>query len=222
MGDAAYLARITANVPPVTDNYPARISSELVGNVGRVPLYAAVMDERDRLARFENSEFISQVWPPEFARATAPYFRYEGLIMDHFTAGDYPPAAPAIVLESVDDVLTNSTLETLPLWLLGTDRDVQRNVQALAALIAERPDVAMEFTIGKLVQRDFAGALRIHEASMSAAHSKASVSNLTLLLYLLAKNGRADEARTLIENIDVQKTPEIRSFVEWFGKKFPR
>ena len=30
MGDAAYLAALTAHVPPVTDNYPSRISNELV------------------------------------------------------------------------------------------------------------------------------------------------------------------------------------------------
>lgn len=50
MGDAPYLAKLTAAIPPVTDNYPLRISNEIPHDAGRVPLYAAVMDERDRLA----------------------------------------------------------------------------------------------------------------------------------------------------------------------------
>ena len=220
MGDATYLAGITANVPPVTDNYPSRISSELVLDPVRVPLYAAVMDERDRLARFTDSAFIKHIWPQELAAHTPPYFRYEGLIKDHFTQGRYPPAAPAFLWDSVDEVLTNSRLETLPLWLLGSDRDVQRNVLRLAQLSAARPDVALELSVGRLAQRDYGGALHILEGSMSAADGKLSVRNLTLLLYLLGKNGKIDEARALIANLDRKNTPAIGHFVDWFETKF--
>jgi spermidine synthase len=220
MGDAAYLARITANVPPVTDNYPARISSELVPDSVQVPLYAAVMDERDRLARFTGSEFIAQVWPREIAARTPPYFRYEGLIKDHFTLGLYPAMDPQFVLESVDEVLANTPLETLPLWLLGTDADIQMNAGRVAPSEAARPDVAFELSLGRLARRDYAGALQILESSMSAAGGKVSAGRLSVLMYLLAKNGRADDARALIANLDLEKTPEIREFVAWFGKKF--
>jgi hypothetical protein len=84
MGDATYLAELTALVPPVTDNYPLRISSALVREPGHVPLYAAVMDENERLGRFEQSTFIDSVWPEELAARTPAYFRYEGLIKEHF------------------------------------------------------------------------------------------------------------------------------------------
>ncbi len=36
MGDAKYLANLTGNVAPVTDNYPLRISSDLVYEPGRI------------------------------------------------------------------------------------------------------------------------------------------------------------------------------------------
>jgi hypothetical protein len=132
MGDAAYLAELTARVPPVTDNYPLRISSTLVRDPGRVPLYAAVMDESERLARFEQSTFVDSVWPEELAARTAPYFRYEGLLKEYFTGGLYPSSDATFLWESIDEVLANSDLETLPLWLLGSDRDVQRNALAFA------------------------------------------------------------------------------------------
>jgi len=221
MGDARYLAGITANVPPVTDNYPARISSELVRNPVRVPLHVAVMDERERLARFTGSAFIAQVWPAEIAARTPPYFRYEGLIKDHFTHGVYQATDPAFLWDSIDEVLVSSTLETLPLWLLGTDRDVQRNAYRLAQQPgAARPDIALELSMGQLAQRDYAVALQILERSISAEGGKSSVEKLNLLLYLLGKNGRTDDARRLIASLDVEKTPALRPVVDWYRAKF--
>jgi hypothetical protein len=220
MGDAAYLAGITANVRPVTDNYPLRISSELVRDPGRVPLYAAVMDETDRVARFTHSEFIERVWPEEIAAQTPPYFRYEGLIKDHFTQGLYPPTDPPFLWESVDEVLANSRLETLPLWLLGTDRDAQRNALRIADQAATRRDVALELALGQLARRDYAGALRTFEHSMPAGGGKISVGDMSLLLYLLAKNGRTDDAHTLLASVDTAQAPAIVSFVDWFETKF--
>jgi len=219
MGDAPYLAGITANVPPVTDNYPLRISSEQVRELGHVPLYAAIMDERERLARFARSDFIEHVWPQELAAQTPAYFRYEGMIKDHFTAGLYPPTDPAFLWESVDDVLANSRLETLPLWLLGTDRDAQRNALRLAELGGARPEVALELALGRLARRDYAGALQTFEGSM-AANGNVSVGDLSLLLYLLAKNGKSDDARALISTLDTKNTPAIGSFLDWFETKF--
>ncbi len=220
MGDAPYLASITANLPPVTDNYPLRISSELVGDPRRVPLYAAVMDERERLARFEHSEFIERVWPRELAAQTLPYFHYEGLIKDHFTAGVYPATDPSVLWESVDDVLTNSRLETLPLWLLGTDRDAQRNALALAERGIVRADVAIELALGRLAQRDYAGALQTFARSMSAADGKLSTGRASLLLYLLARNGKTDDARAFIAALAPKARSDIGDFIDWFETKF--
>ncbi len=221
IGDAPYLANLTANMPPVTDNYPQRISSELVRDPGRVPLYAAVMDEHDRQARFVHSAFIERVWPKDLSTQTPPYFRYDGLIKDHFTQGLYPPAEPAFLWESIDNVLTNSRLETLPLWLLGTDRDAQWNALRLAPQIdAQKPDVMLELALGHLAQRDYAGALQIVERSVAADGGKSSVGTLSLLLYLLGKNGRTDDALALIATLDTKKTPAIGTFIDWFETKF--
>ena len=221
MGDAPYLAQITAGLPPVTDNYPLRISNELVRDAGRVPLYAAVMDERDRLARFTRSAFVEHVWPQELAAQTRPYFRYDGLIEVHFTQGLYPPADPVFVWESLDDVLVHTRLETLPLWLLGTDSIAQRNALRRESLgAAQGLDIALEGAIGRLAQRDYAGALQIVEHSLSDAGGKSSVGTLSLLLYLLGKNGRTDDARALIATLDKRAVPEIGSFIDWFETKF--
>ena len=220
MGDAPYLANLTGNVAPVTDNYPLRISSELVRDPGNVPLYAAVMDETERLARFEQSKFIEQVWPRELMAQTPPYFRYEGLIKEHFTEGLYPPPNASFLWESLDEVLTNSTLETLPLWLLGSDGDAQRNAAELARQGAVKPEVGHEIALGQLAHRDYAGALQTFERSMGAAGGKVSVGGACLLLYLLGKNDKTDNARAVIAGIDPTKMPGLERCVDWFGSKF--
>jgi predicted membrane-bound spermidine synthase len=221
MGDASYLADLTGKIPPVTDNYPLRISSELVRDPGPVPVYATVMDERERLARFQRSDFIGRVWPEGLAARTLPYFRYEGLIGEHFTQGLYPAADQPFLWESIDDVLVNSRLETLPLWLLGSDRDAQRNALA-AAQRGATAETAQELALGQLAQRDYAGALHTFEGSMAAAGGKISVGSGCLLLYLLGKNGRIDEARAVIAGVDQAKAPELGRCVDWFEAKFDR
>jgi spermidine synthase len=220
MGDASYLAGVARKVAPVTDNYPLRISSELVRAPGRVQLYATMMDERDRLDRFMQSDFIARVWPQELAAQTPPYFRYEGLIKDYFTEGVYPPSDPAFLWQSIDDVLANSRLETLPMWLLGTDRDVQRNVLALVPHDATRPDVALQLALGRLALRDYSGALAVFEPSIVAQNGKVSVGSLSLLLYLLGKSGRTDDARTLVATLDGKNDPEIGVLIDWFESRF--
>lgn len=222
MGDASYLADLTARVPPVTDNYPLRISSELVRDQGRVLLYAAVMNERERLARFEHSAFIERVWPRELMAPTPPYFRYDGLIRNQFTEGLYPPSDPTFLWDALDDVLTNSRLETLPLWLLGTDRDVQRNAldRSRRAAVPADPELELELALGRLAQRDYAGALETFEGSMSAAGSRLSAGSASLLLYVLAKNGKTDDARAVIATLDPTERRAIGSFIDWFDAEF--
>ncbi len=103
----------------------------------------------------------------------------------YFTEGVYPPAPPVFLWESVDEVVAHSRLETLPMWLLGTDRDKQRNAQGLAKQSTTRPDVAIELSVGKLAQRDYAGALQILEGSIYTAGDEQSAGRLSLLRYLL-------------------------------------
>jgi spermidine synthase len=218
MADAAELAPILRDVRPVTDNYPLRISSELVRDPGRVPFYAKMMDEHERLARFEHSGFVERIWPHELAAQTPPYFRYEALIKDHFTSGLYPPADPPFLWDAIDDVLTNSSLETLPLWMLGTDEDAQRNARSLAQTGNVSADVELELALGRVAARDYSAALEQFERATSA--KDLSVGSLSLLLYLLGKNGELDTARALIAHLDVAKNPELERFVAWFESKF--
>jgi hypothetical protein len=220
MGDATYLARLTGRMPPVTDNYPERISSTLPHDTAPVPLYTAVMDESDRLERFEHSTFIAKVWPPDLAAETRPYFRYDGFIKEHFTLGMYPAINQPFLWDQIDDVLENSGLVTLPLWLLGTDHDAQAIAVRAAQQGSVSPEVAQELALGRLAQRDYAGALQLLDSSLQATGGNSSIGTTCMLLYLLAQNRQLDRARTLVASIDVTKTPDVARCIDWFGAKF--
>ncbi len=89
MGDSRFLIDLTAEVPPVTDNYPLRISSRHAYGQGRVPLYETLMDESDRVTRFRESDFIDRFWPVELKESSEPFFPFERMIKNHVTTGVY-------------------------------------------------------------------------------------------------------------------------------------
>ncbi|HEY5624206.1 MAG TPA: spermidine synthase, partial [Gammaproteobacteria bacterium] len=89
MADAAQLAEITGLVPPVTDNYPSRISPRRTGQDVRIPLYEALMDEGERLARFSNSRYIDEFWPDQLKGPSQAAFSYEKIIGRYFAGPGY-------------------------------------------------------------------------------------------------------------------------------------
>ena len=68
--------------------------------------------------------------------------------------------------------------------------------------------------------RDYSGALAAFEPSIAARHGKVSVGDLSLLLYLLGKSGRTDDARTLVATLDSKNNRDVGVFVDWFQSRF--
>ena len=64
MADSETLRDLTADVAPVTDNYPSRISSNIVAELRFIELYDKLMDEDRRLESFRASEQIDRICPP--------------------------------------------------------------------------------------------------------------------------------------------------------------
>jgi hypothetical protein len=54
----------------------------------------------------------------------------------------------------------------------------------------------------------------------SLANAETGVRNLSLLLYVLAKNGLLEDATAVIADVDASRTPEIRSFLDWYDARF--
>jgi len=60
----------------------------------------------------------------------------------------------------------------------------------------------------------------VFEPSIVAQNGKVSVGSLSLLLYLLGKSGRTDDARTLVATLDGKNDPEIGVLIDWFESRF--
>ena len=205
---------------PVTDNYPSRISSKFVGNPPEyVELYATLMDEQERLERFRNSELISQLWPAELRKNSEAFFQYERLIKNHFTAGVYQRQSDPFLWEAIDDLLTNSSLTTLPLWLLGSDQGTQDIVASLLEEKGFRDDFALELALKHASERDYEIALQYADIHINTANGVSEWAS-SFYLYLLAKNGMAAQTRPIIANLDALGRPGIDRFLDWFATKF--
>ncbi len=219
MADAELLSKLTADAAPVTDNYPLRISSRLVTNPGRVPLYDTLMDERQRLRRFRRSGQIKRIWPAQLLKAAEPYFEYERMIKNHFTQGVYQHQSDPFLWEAIDTVLTETQLTTLPLWLLGTDQDAQNVMTGLLARDEYQPEFELELALQHVVKRDYDIALA-HTENFLRYSNGASVGVSSLYLYLLAKNGLLERAQTIVTNMQQLGLEEVDSFLVWFTAKF--
>ncbi len=219
MADSDLLMEMTADVAPVTDNYPSRISSPSATNQGYIELYDTLMDEGERLERFRISEQISQLWPAELKKNSESFFQYERLINNHFTAGIYHHQTDPYIWEAIDDLLTNTSLTTLPLWLLGSDRNTQGIVTSLLELEGYRDEFALELARKYASERDYETALMYvndHITTVSDVSEWAS----NFYLYLLAKNGMTAQARPIIEKLEALERPGVDRFIDWFATKF--
>ena len=215
MADSELLTKLTADALPVTDNFPSRISSRLALNAGFVEAYDLLMDEDARRERFRRSTVINQQWPAELVASSDGYFEYERLIRNKLTGGAYQRESDAYLWESIDKLLTKSSLTTLPLWLLESDHDIQNVIAGHLAQDPYREEFALELARKFTAERNFEAALMYlndHLKNSQAVSESAS----TLLVYLLAKNGYMDQAWATAEQLRAAGRPGLDKFVDWF------
>ena len=160
IADSAQLSTLLGKTLAVTDNYPLRISSELVNYSERIPEYAALLDIGRRKTLFNESAWVAKHLPQALASSTAAFFDYERMINNHFTEGAYRDASDSYLWTEIDNVVDNTTLATLTLWLLGSDPGVQSIVTRQLAQGKSRPSFALDLAIRELADRNFDKALR--------------------------------------------------------------
>jgi hypothetical protein len=219
MADAGLLGQVTANAAPVTDNFPSRISSNPVNHLGYIELYDKLMNETERLQRFRDSDLISRLWPAELVSESESYFEYERLIKNHFTANEYRHATDPYYWESIDNLLTDTSLTTLPLWLLGSDQANQQILADLLEVEGYRKEFALELARGFAANRDFNTAL-MYMGEYVATAGDVSAWSSNFYLYLLAKNDLTSEAAPIISKLETLEQPGIDRFLDWYSSHF--
>ncbi len=220
MADSTMLETLTASIPPVTDNFPSRISSRLP-TTGRVELYARMMDENARLEGFRASPYIDALWPEALKAESEHYFQYESAIKQYLTSGLYDQVNNRQRWDVIDEVLKETSLEVLPLWLLGSSVTRQEIAQRQARADTYDPEVDRALALGDLANRDYSSALERLDRYL-AARSEIALDTYGIYLYTLARNGRMAEARAFMDRAGFQSIPSavVAPFLSWFVDRF--
>ena len=191
LADGPALAEFVDGAPPLDDEHPKRLSSHLdaEGRPEARALYDRWMEPAAARERFRRSEVVARLWPEALREPTLEAFAWQGLVEDVITHGSGDVARR---LPEIHRVLAETRLETLPLWLLGSDVDEQRIAARRAGAGELTP--ALHRTLGR-------GALAARDPSRAAGHLARGLEDCaspcsarTLWLYALAAAGRLDEA----------------------------
>jgi hypothetical protein len=167
-----------------------------------------VIDPARARSAFEASSLRS-VWPERVAAATLPYFEHQQSINTVLWQGGQPLRDIA----TLDRLLTETPLRTLPLWMLASD--------ATTEAIARRHDdgsAAVMYVRGltALANRDFPGAVQTFVEAQRRGSREPAVR--PLLAYALCRAGRTVDAQQLIPAEPIGD--DQRPFWNWLRTKF--
>jgi hypothetical protein len=128
LADAPYLREFTRGTPPLVDDFPKRLADEFVEDDRIDETYAELLDTEASRERFRRSEFIRSAWPETMRESSLECFAYERIIREasgmRWSSG---------TIEELHALLTESSLQTVVLWLLGTGGDELRAADRLLA-----------------------------------------------------------------------------------------
>ena len=220
LGDAAFARRLTADTPPLTDDFPQRLRPDArrpslsdprdLGDAAVRELYERVTDPRRAREAFERSSFVRRLFPSGLREETAPFFDVQTLVNRVLLEGGNPLRR----IEDVDAVLTRTSLQTLALWMLGTDDVKQR-------IAREHDDNtgSAEYAraLDRLVARDYLGAATGLAAAEQRGFGGATVR--PLLVYALCRGGNSAGAERLARGVTPHSADETH-FWSWMRTAF--
>jgi hypothetical protein len=220
IGDASHLRGLTENALPLVDNYPRRLWLTAPGKSasnlaylfdrGGVEFYERVLDPLQARRAFETSTFIKRLWPEPLLARTLPFFEVQRVIDRVLIEG----ANPLGQIEDLHLLLTNTSLERLPYWLLGLGNHP----------ILERVDTMPNDGTGQVEYVRGLRALVNRDYSAAAAHFAQSIerglrSTRPLLVYALCLAGNLDAASAVARGAEVSNTSQ-RHFWTWLDSTF--
>jgi spermidine synthase len=222
IGDATFLKELTANTPPLTDDFPDRLrpdpsrpslSDPRTDDPAAADRFRRIIDTSRARSSFESSPYIRAFWADPLRNATLPYFDAQRLLNSVIWDG----AKPLTHLDDLHRLLTSTSLRTLPLWLLGSDEVKQR--------IAETHDDgsgAVEYAraLRGLSGRDYRGAAgyfaRAEERGLRAPTLTA------LRAFALTMDGQRADAAALLDRTPPQTPDEVAAWRWLRGRISPQ
>src|SRR5262249_18520466 len=143
--------------------------------------YQDVLDPDRARKAFTGSKLIHHLWPADLVDRTVPFFEYERIVNRILLEGGQPLRQ----IEDLHALLTKTSLETIPLWLLGSDAVIRRIAEGASTT---NPTAEYVRALDALARRDYRDAVSRFEHAETLKVQAASIR--PLLVYALCLNGR--------------------------------
>lgn len=211
MADGRMLRQLTAQSPPLVDDFPYRLSPVVVDRFEVSPTYVDWIDPSKAAHRVRTSEHIRKLFPPEALKASMPLFAFRLDLHDAMTV--HRVSTRSLQQAAVHRILTTSPLQTLALWKMWVDVDEVRLAQRAAAQGRSTPDVEMVLGHAALSRRKY------NEAAAFYANARRTDARLSHLIFdemlALSMAGRIDEAQALANQSNAANIPSQMRALWW-------
>jgi hypothetical protein len=186
----------------------------------REPLHQALLQTRRSRRDFERNAALRHLVPAPLRSAALPWFQWQALT-NSLSVG----AGHRMSLEDLYEVLTQTPLRTLPLWMLGTSAEEQRLAGALPE--SQHADLQVQNILarGALASRDYAHAARLFRDAYEVS-GQAPLAHLAM--FALCMGGDLEQASSVAQRLvrDHEATvlgdAQWRWFASTFGLADPR
>lgn len=217
--DSDQIRKITADEPPLTDNYPKRLAHspwrkrEFVSDILRLD------DPAPTKKAFASSSLIHKWWPDKYRIGAMPYFDYREIVTAAVPSMKRHSLNINEVSPKLHRILTETDLVTPVKWLLGSE---ERKIEIVEEAIKKgaEPNAEFLFHLGvkALSERDY--ELAYHHFTEAENMSKAPVL-LLLRIFTLCEDGKLEKAASLIANNQAPaKNISVLKYFEWLNKTF--
>ena len=190
MADAPHLQSITRDTAPLDDDHPGRVGTHIVGPLETLPLYRSWVDAELAGARFAASPDMQKLWPAAYQQGSRDAFEWQGTI-NRYLAGEVKNLDEG--LPAVDHLQDSSTLETLPLWLMGSTYRIQDQVRRARRKGRSSSDIEQHRIAAAIATRDYEAALRF--SSPNRPSLSLSKDAWMLRIYAMVRAGQIEQAR---------------------------
>jgi spermidine synthase len=207
--DGEEIDRITREVPPLTDNYPKRLSDAQWDRQENFDVAAAYMEPASVSERFLASPLIKRIWPETLNKSMESLF---AIRQTRYVS----EAVGSNKLAELDLFLRGTRLRMPVLEALGSD-DLRFAIAQRVARETDPPssDIVPDLVAGALAQRDLAEAIRLLESQKD--RGALDVHEIILLTYLYCLNANVDKAEALAAANSAMINKD--SSADWLWKK---
>ncbi|MCZ6635560.1 MAG: spermidine synthase, partial [bacterium] len=217
MSDADHLQKTIRNTPPLTDNYPKRLSVGFFNREAQQKFYHRWMNPLLTRERFEQSAFIQKAWPPALRERTLDYFDAQRLLEASLAPKDQQKTDQGTRIATLHTLLTQTDLRTLPLWHLHIQDDLLKAVHKRLEAGDDETPYLPYLAAQNLADRQFDRAARFYGRAQEQDPALRY-----LYLYALCMADRCPQAERLANqwrNWILQQTNE-RFYYQWLSETF--